>query len=69
MTRTVGVYAEYPFEDYWYIVVSCKICFTVHLVRHPKDAPFDSHKNIVLWPQPDSEVNVAIPEARCALNI
>jgi hypothetical protein len=63
MTRTVEDYVDYPFEDYWYIVVSCKMCFYVHLIRQPKSAELDSRRNMVLWPQPDSELNTAIPEA------
>jgi hypothetical protein len=63
MSRTVGVYVDFPFEDDWYIVVSCKMCYHAHLIRRPKSATVGSRENVVLWPQPDSELNSAIPEA------
>lgn len=63
MTHTVPDYVDNPFEDYWYIVVSCRMCYHVHLIRMHKSARFQSRNNEVLWPRPDSEVNAAIPEA------
>jgi Domain of unknown function (DUF4145) len=63
ITRTLSDHVDNPFEDNWYIVVSCKMCYSVHLIRQPKSAIYDPRKNVVLWPQPDSEANAAIPEA------
>lgn len=63
VTRTLSDHADNPFEDYWYIVVSCKMCYSVHLVRYPKSGFYDSSKGVVLWPRPDNEAHAAIPEA------
>jgi hypothetical protein len=67
MTETVEKYVTYPFEDDFYVTVTCKVCYSIMLIAHPKERGghpnHDPRTARVLWPVGHREISTKVPES------
>lgn len=67
ITATLSKYVDFPFEDNFYVVVQCKICYSSLLIAFPKEQ--DGHPNynfrsaMTLWPAARREISPKVPES------
>ena len=62
-TNMLADYAEDFWADYLYVVVECRVCYSMMLIGQDKQRLNDRSKNVVLWPQADQEMSHAVPES------